>query len=1007
MNKELFLSPPDDCRETDLWVLNDQLSDAELIRQLHSIHSQGIHSVIVRTFVGLKSDYPGPEFKRMMHSVVEEAKRLGMTLFMQAGYMPEAVLDLPEEYVLDQICPFPKGEEEGEIFCTHGKVSYCRVKSQNILDMMNPEAMKFYLHQSYDEMWEEFTEEFGKTIAAIWVDEPNFERVLLPWTPGFLQAFESLWGNVFPKEKIWLLFEDGPGDEKLRYRFHRTVLYLMQEGYFRCTSDWSKKTKVMFSGHLMAEDTMWGQIRAGVFTMPCYQYMSIPGIDFLEAALNFQYGEIRPPYEEDFHWRHFAAYNTPIQCASAAHQNGQEKILCEICGVSTENLNLRDQKTLFDHFLAMGINHRTLHGLFYSLGGRGKRLYPPHIQDYQPYWPLYHHLTDAVARESWFLRQGKPVRDTVLIHPMDSAFCLYRCGSDNSGRIRRYDIRFNETLRALVAMHENFELGDEDSIASKGFAGREGFGIGKMTYKNVILPYMLNIRNSTLQLLKSYISGGGNVIVLGNYPDKMDGEEAADSIYSLLAGADFVKDHTELERLLAETKRSYIFESDDDGSCVEIQYRKDGEDRLIFLTDTDRHMTHRGRLILDGIYHAQRLFPEDGSFQDIFTIRDNGRTIVPVEIHPGEALLLYLMKDGKKRDTVQNRKSEHILSLSHRWKLTRLDPNVFLMERFRFAKGNEKLSEEEYPILAIQSILTKEHYFGEITLESCFESEIDLDEISLVLEKAKECRITLDEQVIDSCPTGYYRNPSWETIRLKPLSKGVHTLRLQRFFAPVERGFMPAVEMFQSLPGTELEQILLIGNFAVHSCIEACTPPVIRMCPHFIITGEKESCGDEIVANGYPFYAGVMSMEKRFYVGEESLAGDCVLSADAVLAGAAEVYLNGKLQGEFLWHPYELSLRGIRKGENVLEIKLYGTLRNLLGPWHRPAGEIGAAWDNDEFQNLPWLGAQTARNQFDREWYTDRIPDKPGWTESYLFLPMGIVNVQIRSRQEKIYTEVI
>ena len=100
MAQSIFQNPPDSCRGTDFWMLNDRLDDNELVRQLEEMHAQGVASVIARTYIGLKSYYPGPDWMQKMHVVVDAAKRLGMTIFMQAGYMPEAVLDLPPEYVL-------------------------------------------------------------------------------------------------------------------------------------------------------------------------------------------------------------------------------------------------------------------------------------------------------------------------------------------------------------------------------------------------------------------------------------------------------------------------------------------------------------------------------------------------------------------------------------------------------------------------------------------------------------------------------------------------------------------------------------------------------------------------------------------------------------------------------------------------------------------------------------------------------------------------------------------
>lgn len=73
MEKERFLTPPDDCRGTDFWMLNDTLEDSEMVRQLELMHEQGVASVIARTYIGLKSDYPGKDFMHKMRITVDTA----------------------------------------------------------------------------------------------------------------------------------------------------------------------------------------------------------------------------------------------------------------------------------------------------------------------------------------------------------------------------------------------------------------------------------------------------------------------------------------------------------------------------------------------------------------------------------------------------------------------------------------------------------------------------------------------------------------------------------------------------------------------------------------------------------------------------------------------------------------------------------------------------------------------------------------------------------------------
>ena len=116
-----FLHPSDACRGTDFWMLNDALDDHELIRQMHTMREHSVASVIARTYIGLRSDDPGEDWMHKMHIVADEAKKLGMTIFLQAGYMPEAVLNLPEEYSLGAVDCFSKAQYNQKTILTQNR----------------------------------------------------------------------------------------------------------------------------------------------------------------------------------------------------------------------------------------------------------------------------------------------------------------------------------------------------------------------------------------------------------------------------------------------------------------------------------------------------------------------------------------------------------------------------------------------------------------------------------------------------------------------------------------------------------------------------------------------------------------------------------------------------------------------------------------------------------------------------------------------------------------------
>jgi hypothetical protein len=75
-----------------------------------------------------------------------------------------------------------------------------------------------------------------------------------------------------------------------------------------------------------------------------------------------------------------------------------------------------------------------------------------------------------------------------------------------------------------------------------------------------------------------------------------------------------------------------------------------------------------------------------------------------------------------------------------------------------------------------------------------------------------------------------------------------------------------------------------------------------------------------------------------------------------------------------------------------MTLTLTNSLRNLLGPYHRPKGEEGCFQGGYAFPGASWIGI----GKNDVTWYEHRVPDTPYWTDSYLQIPFGVRGVKLR-----------
>ena len=119
-------------------------------------------------------------------------------------------------------------------------------------------------------------------------------------------------------------------------------------------------------------------------------------------------------------------------------------------------------------------------------------------------------------------------------------------------------------------------------------------------------------------------------------------------------------------------------------------------------------------------------------------------------------------------------------------------------------------------------------------------------------------------------------------------------------------------------------------------------------------------------------------------------------------AVVARVRINGQEAGAIAWAPYEVEITPfISTGPNAVEIELVTSLRNLLGPHHRPSGEPDQVWGDG------WTGASPPGRRDTKlvsgpDWHEHRDDADVFWTDDYFLVPFGQtgeVVVEVRGRQ--------
>ena len=137
--------------------------------------------------------------------------------------------------------------------------------------------------------------------------------------------------------------------------------------------------------------------------------------------------------------------------------------------------------------------------------------------------------------------------------------------------------------------------------------------------------------------------------------------------------------------------------------------------------------------------------------------------------------------------------------------------------------------------------------------------------------------------------------------------------------------------------------------------------------------------GSELPEAGLPFFAGKICLSCDIEVTEREARRISAIRFGFFGANSCRVRLNGEDLGARFWEPCIIDAAGkFHAGNNVLELELTTSLRNMLGPHHLEAGESS------------WVGTV----HFNRaENAVGRMP--PAYNSGYCMVKWGLSHLEL------------
>jgi hypothetical protein len=956
--------------------------------------------------VGLITKYMGDDFFTAVAAALEEARALGLHLYLYdedrwpSGWGGGAVPLADPSFRTKWLLRVPAGAqppatgdatllataEMGDRYYRYlSPLGQAWFSGTTYADLMDRRAMQTFLHVAYEPYAARFRADFGGLIPAIFTDEPaitflpayvTVPQGMLFWTDELPERFRSQHGyDLLPR--LHELFEDAGDYAATRTDYYRTCAWLFEHHFSKQVGDWCRAHGIAFTGHYMLEGSLAGNLAWDVCTLPHYRHMDWPGIDHLG--------------------RQVEEVVTGLACRSVVNQYGKPRMMSELYGCAGQHLSFEDRKWIGEQQVILGVNLLVSHLLLYTMAGERKRDYPCNMWYQQPWWPLNHVVDTYLGRLCALLSQGNMVPEflyAVRRPPTGDQDAWSTQHGDDEARLAPLDEGFQALSRYLLGHQRQFDHGDETILADIGIVDIDGeapvLRVGEMSYPLVLLPDLVSIRATTLALLERFAAAGGPVLSVGSLPTLLDGRG----------------DHSgRLARFLEQQVRRVAMHGEDNLAALLDRYmpplvvtevegprqwlwqhtRRVGQGHVILLANLDRSESIAGTLRLASEIQGPLAWLDlVNNTASVWSAAAGALPPLPLRLEPGESRVLVAGRADFAgfAPVAAPPAREHLSTMLalDGWAVERLDDNALTLDMAQFRRGREPLSSQS-PVIAIQQVLNDQHYDGPLTLRFSFDSALapgGAGAVRLMLEHPERCTVRVNDKVVEDGALPFWRDIRWHQLDIgDAVRQGENTIELQ--YPSFRYGDPTSVHDQERRYGTEIEAVYLLGDFTV-GCRPAAdlqltappepTPPwtLCAVQGPFILKAPRPLAPGNLVDQGLPFYAGRIACRASITL-DAVPAGPIWLALERLSVPVVEVLINGRLAGHLAWRPYRLAVDPyLVQGENTVELVLYHSLRNLLGPHHSPEGEEYGVGPQSFRGSGPGWAARLVRGEVGPDW---------------------------------------
>ena len=911
------------------WSWNNELEVDELLRQIDDMKSVGVGGFIMHARTGLKTDYLGEKWFSCIDACLKKAKELGL-----------------DAWIYDEN-GWPSGFVGGKLLENNEfRAQFLEYRVKDYFDLT--------AFAVYKKVGNEFVLIDGESAGV-----KEYHSVYLRTSPSNTDILNPDVVSAFineTHERYYERFKDSFGRELAGFFTDEPQFYTGATPYSKCVAkEFEKQGKNVKDGliYLFYDDengyafrTEYYQTVNRLYTENYYKRLyewcerhgcKLTGHSCEESGLAHQMSAsagVMRSYEFEhipaIDWLGKYLPNELItrQVSSMASQFGKKNVLTETFACCGYNATPRELRSVAEFQLFGGVNKICQHLYPYSLSSQGKFDHPPFFGKQSNWFEEFAVFNKYFEDLGFIVGETEEIYDLAIIHPLRSVYTDY-IRKEHILSVKKEDDDLAELLDFLAVNGITYHFIDEVVLKNYGKAEDDALIVGNCKYNTVIVPKMRSIMSSTVEILKKY---NGRLLNLSEI-EFVDGYRKTAKIKSNTSFDEIIKSRKVAVKGL-KGRPSVTARKGELGEFIFVKNLSYDKPCEIMLENADSYR------VLD-LVNMQLL-----AAQNVTEIEENGSIIFIKSEEPVESVSI-----TEERDITEN------------FSVKDITENYLVIDKARYSLDGEHYSEEKQ-IQYIFDRLLYDDYKGKLFIKYSFTVK-DVVDLCLVVEKAAYTDFMVNGQKIEFKQSDFdlmFSECDLTGITVKGVNEIVYSIDFYehdgvRFalFDPMAKESLRNCLYYD----TSIENVYIKGDFLLDE--------------NYAI--RKRTLPDKISGidkQGFPFFTGRCVFYGRYdYDGKGrrklSLKGDYLV---------AKIKANGKTADIIMADKTDITDL-LTVGDNVIEISVKVSLRNLLGPLH---------YD----QNGIFPSCFTFRTQ-----WQNGVPKD--YKEKYVLSPIGIDSVKIYS----------